>query len=322
MNRIDRLTGILLTLQGSPRTARQLADRFEVSRRTILRDIDALCQMQIPIVALPGPNGGYRLPDDYTLPPLHLTGEEATILLLGLSSLGLPERSALGAAHHVVQDKLLATMRGDVKTQAQENLKHLAVVTNHDGTIEATVRAIREATLTESWLEVEYRGQREITTRSILPRLVYLANSRWYVQAVDALRSASRVFRVSRIESVRNVAPPQHASAIVQSAEHADDAYHHRDNPEIDVVLTKRGTELALDHPDLLSHVAISGDRGMLRFHCPESELPYYARELLRFEMEAVVIGPPALRRHMLTTIEHLRRHLQNSDSQVSPFAS
>jgi predicted DNA-binding transcriptional regulator YafY len=268
--------------------------------------------MQIPIVALPGPHGGYHLPDDYTLPPLHLTSEEATILLLGLSSLGLPGISALGAAHHAVQDKLLAAMRGDVKLKAQENLKHLAVLTNHDGTIEATVHAIREAARTESWLEIEYRGRQDVTTRSILPRLVYLANSRWYVQAVDAMRLANRVFRVSRIETVRAVAPPDDAIAIVQAVERNAGDYHHPDNPEIDVTLTRRGIELARDHPDLRSHVIIVGEQGQLRFRCPESELPFYARELLRFDMEAVVNGPPALRQHMLDTVERLRQHLQN----------
>ena len=51
MNRIDRLTAILLLLQGGKRTAGEIAQRFEVSRRTILRDIDALCEMGIPIAA-------------------------------------------------------------------------------------------------------------------------------------------------------------------------------------------------------------------------------------------------------------------------------
>ena len=51
MNRMDRLTATLLLLQGGKRTAREIARRFEVSRRTIQRDIDALCEMGIPIAA-------------------------------------------------------------------------------------------------------------------------------------------------------------------------------------------------------------------------------------------------------------------------------
>lgn len=87
MNRIDRLTAILLRLQGGKRTAGELAAHFEVSRRTILRDIQALSEMNIPVVAAVGTEGGYSLPDDYSLPPLALTLHEALLLRLALSSL-------------------------------------------------------------------------------------------------------------------------------------------------------------------------------------------------------------------------------------------
>ena len=87
MNRIDRLTAILLLLQTGKRSAAEIARHFEVSRRTIQRDIDALCEMGIPIVADLGVTGGYSLPPDYSLPPLALTLHEALLLSLALSSL-------------------------------------------------------------------------------------------------------------------------------------------------------------------------------------------------------------------------------------------
>ncbi len=87
MNRIDRLTAILLLLQARKRTAGEIAQRFEVSRRTVLRDIQALSEMGIPIAADLGVSGGYTLPPDYSLPPLALTLHEALLLRLALSSL-------------------------------------------------------------------------------------------------------------------------------------------------------------------------------------------------------------------------------------------
>lgn len=87
MNRIDRLTAILLLLQGKKRTARELARRFEISRRTVLRDMQALSEMGIPIVAEQGVSGGYTLPPDYSLPPLALTLHEALLLRLALGGL-------------------------------------------------------------------------------------------------------------------------------------------------------------------------------------------------------------------------------------------
>src|SRR5260370_20560544 len=105
MNRIDRLTAILLLLQGGKRTAGEIAHHFEVSKRTILRDIQALCEIGIPITAELGPSGGYTLPSDYSLPPLALTLHEALLLPFQLSSLAQltetpfqQEREALLAA--------------------------------------------------------------------------------------------------------------------------------------------------------------------------------------------------------------------------------
>ena len=88
MNRIERLTGLLLVLQQGQRSAQELADRFEVSRRTILRDLDALGEMGVPIVSTPGRSGGFRVMDDFWLPPLHLSAGEATAVLLALELAG------------------------------------------------------------------------------------------------------------------------------------------------------------------------------------------------------------------------------------------
>src|SRR5713101_2028158 len=87
MNRIDRLTAIILLLQGGRRTASEIARRFEVSKRTVFRDIEALCEMGIPIVTEAGVNGGYTLMPDYSLTPLQLTAHETLLLRLALSSI-------------------------------------------------------------------------------------------------------------------------------------------------------------------------------------------------------------------------------------------
>jgi len=87
MNRIDRLTAIILLLQGGRRTASEIARRFEVSKRTTFRDIQALCEIGVPIVTESGAHGGYTLMPDYSLAPLQLTQREALLLRLALGSI-------------------------------------------------------------------------------------------------------------------------------------------------------------------------------------------------------------------------------------------
>src|SRR5215212_3089228 len=83
MNRLDRALGILLMLRsGAPIAAVDLARRFEVSPRTIYRDIEALGAAGVPVYAEMGRNGGFRLSEGYFLPPVMFSVREATALLL------------------------------------------------------------------------------------------------------------------------------------------------------------------------------------------------------------------------------------------------
>src|SRR5690606_20594868 len=86
MKKFDRLMAIVMALQQRPETAQSLADKLEVSRRTIMRDMQSLSEMGVPLYAMPGPAGGYRLMEGYKLPPLHLNHDEALVILFALKS--------------------------------------------------------------------------------------------------------------------------------------------------------------------------------------------------------------------------------------------
>ncbi|RJG23573.1 YafY family protein [Paenibacillus thiaminolyticus] len=87
MKRSDRLAAIVMALQTGTETAQSLADKFEVSKRTILRDMQALSEMGVPFYALSGPVGGYRLMDGYKLPPLQFSSLEAMTVLCALQGM-------------------------------------------------------------------------------------------------------------------------------------------------------------------------------------------------------------------------------------------
>jgi predicted DNA-binding transcriptional regulator YafY len=111
MNRLDRALGILLLLrQGETVSAAELAQRFEVSVRTIYRDIEALSELGVPVYAEMGRSGGFRLMEGYFLPPVMLKTGEAASLLLGLTLLRrlrvTPFPEELATAEH----KLLAVL--------------------------------------------------------------------------------------------------------------------------------------------------------------------------------------------------------------------
>src|SRR5436305_10264044 len=118
MNRTDRLLAIVLELQAhGGRRAEDLAATFEISKRTVYRDIEALCEAGVPVVATPGQ--GYRLLPGYFLPPLSFTPEEATLLLLGSAVIGqsfdAPLQAVAASAAQKIEAVLPARIRDDVQ---------------------------------------------------------------------------------------------------------------------------------------------------------------------------------------------------------------
>src|SRR3954447_12996718 len=122
MNRIDRLLGYILTLQGGRRLpAAALAERFEVSRRTVYRDLVALAELGVPLVSTPG--RGYELAPGYHLPRVMLTALEASTLALagGLFRhfVAHAGRAALESALRKIDSVLPAETRAEVAETRQ-----------------------------------------------------------------------------------------------------------------------------------------------------------------------------------------------------------
>ena len=100
--KLDRLLGIITTLlQKGKVTAPYLAEKFEVSRRTILRDLDAICMAGIPIVTTQGCDGGIAIAEGYKLDKSVLTAGELQSILTGLRSIEGIEKKASDLAGEI-----------------------------------------------------------------------------------------------------------------------------------------------------------------------------------------------------------------------------
>ena len=111
MNRFDRMLGLLLHLRGGQAvSAEALARHFEVSRRTIYRDLEALSALGVPVYARRGYEGGFQLLEGYFLPPLMFTQGEAVSLLLGLALLHRLSARPFAAEQAAAEQKLLAAV--------------------------------------------------------------------------------------------------------------------------------------------------------------------------------------------------------------------
>ncbi|WP_405136931.1 helix-turn-helix transcriptional regulator [Nocardia sp. NBC_01388] len=204
MNRTDRLYALVEDLRAvAPRvrTARELAGRYEVSVRTIERDISALQQSGVPIYADVGRRGGYALDKRMSLPPLNFTAAESVALAVAL------ERSVDTPFAHAGRSalrKILAAMSDSDAASARELAGRVGLIERHDPVVARGIPTlVEEAVLSRRVLEFGYRDRFGAgTRRRVEPMLLLHGKSGWCLVSWCRLREAPRCFRLDRMVDI------------------------------------------------------------------------------------------------------------------------
>ena len=295
MNRIDRLTGILLLLQEQPRTAAGIARHFEVSRRTILRDIQALCEIGVPVIAREGVGGGYSLPEGYRPAPLPLSSSEVFLLLLALSTIARLADTPFGQARATLAAKLRALLPGEQLPDIERMLATVGVDVPERIERAPLLDALIAAAQERRWVRVIYRSAERRTTQHLLPRQIFAQQGYWYCRAYSAEHAAERTYRVDRLEALEpsgdDFQPPPTPDPL---------PYDHVSHPQVVVALTARGVAAVESDPHLGRQIERLPDgSGRLSFRCPPDELDWFARYFASLGSHADVGAPAELRQRM-----------------------
>ncbi|KOX18812.1 hypothetical protein ADK67_35330 [Saccharothrix sp. NRRL B-16348] len=213
MNRTDRLYAIVEDLRAvSPRrrTARELAARYEVSVRTIARDIGALTQAGVPIYADTGRRGGYAVDKAMTLPPLNFTPAEATAVAVALDRAeGTPFAHAARSAIH----KIVTAMSSRDAAGARALADRVQLLDRPAAEPSSVPSVIQDAVVDRRVLRLTYLdrdGGR--TEREVEPvRFATVRGRYWYLVGWCRLRQAERAFRVDRIVNAGTTGEPSPA---------------------------------------------------------------------------------------------------------------
>ena len=201
MNRTDRLYALVEELRAvapRPRSARWLAARFEVSARTVERDLSALQQSGVPIYAEPGRTGGYTLDKARTLPPVNLTPAEAVAMALALQQLtGTPFHAAAATGLR----KLVAVLTERDAAAARELAARVHLV--GPGPTARVPAVVTEALSQGRVLRITYADRTGAGTEREVEPLGYVGNrTHWYLVGWCRLRLAVRAFRTDRMSAV------------------------------------------------------------------------------------------------------------------------
>ncbi|MCC7367128.1 MAG: YafY family transcriptional regulator [Chloroflexi bacterium] len=193
--------GILLELQARGELrAEDLAQTFEVSVRTIYRDVEALSETGVPVVATPGK--GYRLMDGYFLPPVSFTADEAALLMLGGELVRDRVDPGLRQAAEEALKKLAGVLPPERREAMEQRRQGLAFARftgrPDDRRLVLARRAIDERRVAHLVYHALHRAAPE--PRDVEPiRLVFLGEA-WHLIAYCRLRQGVRLFRLDRID--------------------------------------------------------------------------------------------------------------------------
>lgn len=200
MKRTERLHALSEMLRRSGArgvSAERLAREFEVSVRTVKRDLDALENSGVPLWSRPGPGGGYGLAVGASLPPVSLSPAQAVALMAAVSAARDAPYADLAAAG--IQ-KILDVLDPRTRARADE-LAHRVWVNGAPSTSRAMRSALEEAMVEQRVIRIRYTsGDGATTTRDVEPVLFASTNGKWNLVGWCRLRNAMRWFTVSRIE--------------------------------------------------------------------------------------------------------------------------
>lgn len=195
--KIDRLIGILsIMLQKDVVTAPYLAEHFEVSRRTINRDIEALCKAGIPIATKQGQGGGIFIMDGYKMERTLLTNMEMQDILAGLRSLD----SVNGTNRYGQLMEKLSIGSSDFVTGNQSVLIDLS--SWYKDSLAPKIEMIRNAIDSGTELEFLYFAPKGESKRQMEPYYLIFRWSSWYVWGWCQGRKDFRLFKLNRMENV------------------------------------------------------------------------------------------------------------------------
>lgn len=320
MNRIDRLTAILIQLQSQKVVkAEEIADRFEISTRTVYRDVKALMEAGVPIGSEAGT--GYFIVDGYHLPPVMFTQDEANSLLLAGK---LVEKMADKSVRQAYTSALVK-IKSVLNANEKDSLQHL------DGNVEVFVRsrpapntefpdnfmtAIQRAVAARKVLKITYTNSAgESTRREVEPLGVSYYGMSWHLIGWCCLRKEYRDFRADRIRDLVETGHAFEKEGHITLKEYFQTMSQTRGSmTRVVAVFQKaglRGRQLygAISQTDL-------GDS--IRAEFMVDNLDWMSRWMLMFGSAVEVESPPEMKQKIASLLEELTEHYQTQPQPSS----
>ncbi|MEC1534124.1 helix-turn-helix transcriptional regulator [Bacillus haynesii] len=309
MSKAKRLNEMIMMVNRKKRfTVGELAREFGVSKRTVLRDLQELSEMGVPLYSETGPHGGYQVLNERILPPIAFSENEAIAIFFAIDALKHYISLPFDAQYESIKKKFYLNLSGDIRDAIDSMKDRVAFYTPYEQKEDIPVlKVLLEAAVQQKVLIIEYEANGAASKRNIQPIGIYANQGKWYCPAYCFLRKDYRIFRCDRIKWAEL---DEHTAPIDLSGLNLKNRFSALSRPretlELSAELTKKGVERhgSLKWPHLELHVREDGS-GVLKGEIAPKDIDFFADYFISFGREAVIQKPSEL-------IERMRRTLSD----------
>ncbi|CAG7600177.1 hypothetical protein PAESOLCIP111_00372 [Paenibacillus solanacearum] len=299
MPKSKRLLELMMTVNRKRKfTVKELAEEFGVSTRTMLRDLQELSELGVPLYSEVGPHGGYQVLKERILPPIAFSEEEAVAMFFAVHALRHYSSLPFEAESASALDKFYLHMSGDVRDRIDQMKNRFDFVTPTRQQASPHLPILLEAAVQQQVLRIEYESRGAAACRSIQPIGIYASSGLWFCPAYCFLRQEFRIFRCDRIRSAARETDGTEPIDLRDVHLGNREAHFHTEKASTGLYaeLSRRGVQMCEAVLWLGSHLHVREDgTGWLEGPIPRDELSFYARFFVGLGNEATVKQPAEL---------------------------
>lgn len=298
--KIERLIGIItILLQQDKVTAPVLAERFEVSRRTINRDIEDICMAGIPLVTTQGYGGGISIADGYKIDKSLLTQDELQTIFAGLKGM-----ESVSETSHVA--KLLDKLSSKDNPIVAEECIIIDLASHYQGSLTEKIKTIKKSIINQTIISFKYYYGKGESIRRIEPYRLLFKWSSWYVFGYCCYREAYRLFKLNRIWDLQNTDEAFSARNIPPEELLFDD-YFSSDEIQLKAIFSKTVKHRLIEEYGIDSYIIM--ENGDLLFDWQFANYENMREWVFSFGDKVCVLEPKKLIMDRLHQAEHILKY-------------
>ncbi|WP_064745669.1 helix-turn-helix transcriptional regulator [Paenibacillus sp. UNC451MF] len=310
-------------------TVRELAKEFNVSSRTIMRDLQELSELGVPLYSEFGPHGGYRVLNERWLPPITFSENEAVAMFFAYQSLqqygalpfGKESASALNKFYHYLPE--------DTKDKIDKMKQRIVFWTPTRSIHSPHLELIMEASIQQQPLQINYDSKDGAKLRVIQPIGLYSYNGYWYSPAYCFTKATTLLFRVDRVIDAmfmenEQVSVDQSQITIMDWINRMEQPVNKNEKKlQVEVLLTKAGVRKCQWEALFRNELELFEDgTGKINMYISSDELDYFSSFFIGFGTEGRVVNPKEMVEMMQRKTMELAKMYSREDNLQGTYQS